>query len=402
MWPLTSARAWLLVAQLVVSVSLACAHARNPAPASAPPVVPNPTALAVYMPPWQLDVRRYLPAARTWQDLGQALSDGVEQVGRQHYPALTLLPDSQAPYGLLLSLSTAITREDKTLVVTTSYRVLDPGNSVLLNDKQVQRVGIRGQRVDLAVREGVALALNNIFHQLSRQLQPDPARFPAVAAAAGLDYRLLVDREKPLRLGTAIHLNDHGQLLSSQRLVHRCPYLEVMQQDQRWPVRVVAGSQLLDLTVLQLDGLQGPGLALRTDGPQLGENLTVLQHIRNGQAGDSAYLGRGHVSALDGPPGSIGLFQYNSAPVAENTGGPVLDENGQLIGMLAGFLNAGSLNRRGLLPANTSLATSSSLLASFLERSGIAYRSAPASVTDSPASAQQQALANTYQLLCYQ
>lgn len=401
MWPLPSARACLLAALFVVSASLAPAHART-APGSAPAITPNATALAVYIPPWQLEMRRYLPAARTWQDLGQALSDGVEQVGRQHYPALTLLPDSQAPYGLLLSLSTALTREDKTLVVTISYRVLDPDNTVLLTDKQVQRVSIRGQRVDLAVREGVALTLNNIFHHLSRQLRPDPARFPAVATAAGLDYSLLVDREKPLRLGTAIHLNDHGQLLSSQRLVHRCPYLEVMQQDQRWPVQVVAGSPLLDLTVLQLNGLQGPGLALRTDGPQLGENLTVLQHIHNGQAGDSAYLGRGHVSALDGPPGSIGLFQYNSVPVAENTGGPVLDENGQLIGMLAGSLNAGSLNRRGLLPANTSLATSSSLLVSFLERSGIAYRSAPATVTHSTPPAQQQAQANTYQLLCYQ
>ena len=87
----------------------------------------------------------------------------------------------------------------------------------------------------------------------------------------------------------------------------------------------------------------------------------------------------GIVSSLSGIRGDTRLLQITAPVQAGNSGGPLLDASGNVIGVVVSKLDAAWVAKvAGDVPQNVNFAIRSNVLASFLDANGVDYRSSQA------------------------
>jgi len=246
------------------------------------------------------------------------------------------------------------------------------------------------------------LVLQQVLADVQGKLKPDSSKFPATGSTAKVDLAPLVDHEKPLRTGTAFFVNKAGQLLTAAHVVRDCTLMEVHQDGVSFPVTAKSSSNLLDVAVLDSGKARSSALALRQGDIMLGEAITSVGYPLHGLLGDSANVTRGNISASKGIRGSMGLFQFSAPIQPGNSGGPIVSDNGELLGMAVSTLNAASLAERGLIPQNVNFALDARYVAMFLRRENVAFEAIRPQGAGSMQTANQAALSNTVQLNCYQ
>jgi S1-C subfamily serine protease len=85
----------------------------------------------------------------------------------------------------------------------------------------------------------------------------------------------------------------------------------------------------------------------------------------------------GTVSALAGPGNDSRLLQISAPVQPGNSGGPLLDEGGHVIGVVVSKLDALKVAEiTGDLPQNVNFAISGAVVRAFLEGQGVAYTTA--------------------------
>ena len=394
-----------VVPALAVAACLAhasAAHAANQA--KAPPIVANPTAIAVYVPPSALSARSYITATNLWIEPGKALADALDDVGKRYFPKLHVVPSTtEQRYALLADLAPKWTAEHGKMKLTVDYAVYGADGKKLLDGSHVQPVTVRGFNFNAAATAGSTLAVQHVMSQIQSRLKPDPARFPADGSTAKIDYAPLVDRAKPIRTGTAFFINKSGQLLTAAHVSRDCMLMEAHQDGTTFPVTAKASSALLDVAVLESGKTRDATLALRLGHEiVLGEALTSVGYPLAGLLGDSPNLTRGNVSASKGLRGSMGMFQFSAPIQPGNSGGPIVSDNGELLGMAVSTLNAASLAQLGHIPQNINFALDGRYVAMFLRRENVPFEAIQPQGTGSMQVANQAALSNTVQLNCYQ
>lgn len=82
----------------------------------------------------------------------------------------------------------------------------------------------------------------------------------------------------------------------------------------------------------------------------------------------------GNVSATAGPGDDPRLIQITAPVQPGNSGGPVVNQSGQLVGVVIGELDGRQLARQiGVMPQNVNFAIKASVVRDFLEASEIPY-----------------------------
>ncbi|GAA5082239.1 hypothetical protein GCM10025759_33510 [Lysobacter panacisoli] len=384
---------------LFASMILPAAHA---ATSKTIPVVSNPTPIAVYVPPSSLTARTYVPISNMWIEPGKAFADALDEVGKKYFPAMQLVPGAtDAPYALLVDMAPKWSRETGKPVLTVKYSVHGLDGKQLLFGSIDQT--IRGSNLNAGAATASGLAVQQIMYAIQTRLKPDATQFPANASTAKIDLTPYVDREKPLRTGTAFFVNKTGQLLTAAHVSRDCTLLEAHQDGTTFAVTSRAASDLLDIAVLDSGKPRGTAIALRQGNEiVLGESVTSVGFPLQGLLGDSPNVTRGNISASKGLRGSLGMFQFSAPIQPGNSGGPIVSDNGELLGMAVSTLNAVALAQLGQIPQNVNFALDATYVAKFLQREKVPFDVIRAQGAGSMQAANQAALTNTVQLNCYQ
>ena len=130
-----------------------------------------------------------------------------------------------------------------------------------------------------------------------------------------------------------------------------------------------------DLALLNA-AVPGPNVILRSQRVAIGESVAVVGYPLRGLL-SGFNMTMGHLSSLSGPGGNTSLLQ-TSAPVQQgNSGGPMLDSAGHLLGMVVSKLDAlKTAKLTGDIPQNVNFAINVNVLRSFLDASGVEYETA--------------------------
>jgi S1-C subfamily serine protease len=100
----------------------------------------------------------------------------------------------------------------------------------------------------------------------------------------------------------------------------------------------------------------------------LGNTVATVGFPNIGLQGFAPKLAKGEVAALSGPMDDPRYFQISVPLQPGNSGGALVDERGNVIGVVTAKLNARmALFASGMLPENVNYAVKSSFLLSFLE-----------------------------------
>lgn len=129
----------------------------------------------------------------------------------------------------------------------------------------------------------------------------------------------------------------------------------------------------LDLAVLTVPGLNGPVLAFRQE-PALrrGESVIAYGYPLTGLLSSDAKLTRGEVNSLRGLRDNPDQMQISAPVQPGNSGGPLLDMQGNVVGVIVSKLNAQAVaGRTGDIAQNINFAIHGERAAAFLRAAGV-------------------------------
>jgi S1-C subfamily serine protease len=159
-----------------------------------------------------------------------------------------------------------------------------------------------------------------------------------------------------------------------------------------------------DLALLRSTDMAGrTALPLRAGrGIRLADSVLVAGFPLTGIVSPDLNVTTGNVSALSGPDGNRALFQITAPVQSGNSGGPVLDQAGNLVGVVVSKLDAVFVaNLTGDLPQNVNFGISLGTLQTFLDANNVDYSSRPSTSDLSNASVAEAARSATFQVVCY-
>jgi S1-C subfamily serine protease len=203
--------------------------------------------------------------------------------------------------------------------------------------------------------------------------------------------------------GTGFAVSRQGHLLTNNHVAGQCTQVRVRPQGHEpITVTVVARDPSGDLALLQLPNEPEATVRFRDGhGIRAGETVVVVGFPLRGLLAAEATVTSGEVSAL------AGLRNDNrhltiSAPVQPgNSGGPLLDSSGNLVGIIVSKLNAQQVAQvTGDIPQNVNFAIKSSIARNFLEANGVDFDVAPSAETLPTADIADRARRFTYLVEC--
>ncbi len=174
--------------------------------------------------------------------------------------------------------------------------------------------------------------------------------------------------------GSGFFVTQAGHMLTNAHVVGDCTTIYVKGNDgQTGVAQVIAAEQNNDLALLRLERRTEMTAAFRTGRPtRAGESAVVFGFPLSQLLSSTGNVTTGVVTALAGPRDDPHQIQISAPVQPGNSGGPVLDASGHLIGVVVSKLNA----VRGDVSQNVNFAIKASTAANFLDAHGIAYRSA--------------------------
>lgn len=175
---------------------------------------------------------------------------------------------------------------------------------------------------------------------------------------------------RTLSTGTAFMLNDDGYLMTNEHVVGGCQRVKVGGRS----AQIVAESEQFDLALLLASALSGqPSLPLAPNPATLNENIVAagfpLQDVLGG-----LNVTQGSVTSMTGMRGD-GIHFQMSAPIQPgSSGGPVVDEFGNVVGVVVALLSPNMTDaERPTIPQNVNFAIRGEIAQLFLTQNNINF-----------------------------
>lgn len=191
-------------------------------------------------------------------------------------------------------------------------------------------------------------------------------------------------------------------LVTNQHVVAECRSIEVIAPDGRRNGAVVDADDQIDLALVRVSGLKGATARLRTPSNiRLGELVMVFGFPLAGSLSSSGNFTSGLISAVRGLRDAAGELQITAPVQPGNSGGPLMDASGLVIGVVQSKLDAlRSAIATGDIPQNINFAISLAVLTDFLVKNRVAFRTGAVSPTLDTARVAELAQSFTYRIEC--
>jgi S1-C subfamily serine protease len=136
--------------------------------------------------------------------------------------------------------------------------------------------------------------------------------------------------------------------------------IEIYVGDKMYPASLIRSDSNNDLAILKVTG-SFPALAFAPHrSAKMGQDVFTVGYPNPGLQGVSAKYTKGTISSLTGFKDDLRLYQVSVPIQPGNSGGPLLDENGNILGVVIAMLNAKkTFEISGSLPQNVNYAVKS-------------------------------------------
>jgi uncharacterized protein len=236
---------------------------------------------------------------------------------------------------------------------------------------------------------------------IARAWQPQPQATPAPPIATtkpepppGLNMR---------SSGTGFIINRQGEILTNYHVIDDCGALTSRHGDTEHHLTVVASDPPNDLALLKQDA-EAHTFATFRAAPRVrpGESVIVVGFPLRGLLALEANVTTGAVSALAGVKNDARFLQVTAPVQSGNSGGPLFDQSGHVIGVVSSKLNALRIAEAiGDMPQNVNFAIKASVAQTFLQGHAIDYHTAPSEQEQKSADVGEAARAFTLVVECW-
>jgi S1-C subfamily serine protease len=173
---------------------------------------------------------------------------------------------------------------------------------------------------------------------------------------------------RPESTGSGFFMTDDGYLITNQHVADEGAAVRVLTGNGAIPAKVVKVDRANDLALLKVEGKFAPLAITSSRGVRLGSTAATVGFPNVGLQGYSPKLAKGEIASLAGIQDDARHFQISVPVQPGNSGGALVDERGNVIGVVVAKLSQkAAIATTGTLAENVSYAVKSSYLLSFLE-----------------------------------
>jgi S1-C subfamily serine protease len=241
-----------------------------------------------------------------------------------------------------------------------------------------------GKEYDVKIKPYIQRFLANV----NNELRSTPAERPQQPQGVGRN-----------RYGTGFYVTAAGHLVTNHHVAGACSNV---QTSDGTSLKLIGSDKSADLALLQAIGkTPRVSASFRHTDAQIGEPIIVFGFPLPGILSTSGNLTTGAVSATSGIRNDPRRIQISAPIQPGNSGGPLLDQTGNIIGVVVTKLDAGKVAEAlGDIPQNVNFAIKGSEVVAFLARHKITSNagSAVRLPTEEVAAA---ALSFTVQIICH-
>jgi TPR repeat protein len=177
-----------------------------------------------------------------------------------------------------------------------------------------------------------------------------------------------IAQTRPVAFGTGFFITEDGYLVTNEHVVGNTTRVELFTAVGTVSAKVVKVDVANDLALLKAEGRFALLPIVASRAMRLGGTVATVGFPNIGLQGISPKLTKGEITSLAGAKDDPRYFQISVPVQPGNSGGALVDEHGNVVGVVAAKLDArAALDASGALPENVNYAVKSSLLLNFLE-----------------------------------
>ncbi len=220
-------------------------------------------------------------------------------------------------------------------------------------------VSIAESRLSPAQRaEGQRLAQEWEARHANREADQGAERHPEAAAAG----------DAPKTTGTGFLITRNGYLVTNHHVVEDCGKVRVQTAAGLLDAEVVRVDAASDLALLKVTGTFDALPVVSSRSARLGATVATVGFPNIGLQGFEPKLSKGDISSLAGIQDNVRYFQISVPVQPGNSGGALVDERGNVVGVVSAQLSQkAALESSGTLAQSVNYAVKSSYLLGFLE-----------------------------------
>lgn len=199
--------------------------------------------------------------------------------------------------------------------------------------------------------------------RLTREFKPRQAMQPDTTGSASP-----VAKSGPSGSGSGFFITAGGFLITNAHVVKGGSKFKLVTPSGLIPAIVVRVDEGNDIALLKAEGHFASLPVAASRAVRLGSTVATVGFPDIGLQGFSPKLAKGEIAAMSGVQDDPRYFQISVPVQPGNSGGALVDERGNVVGIVCAKLDAATaLNASGALPENVNYAVKSGFLLSFLE-----------------------------------
>lgn len=247
----------------------------------------------------------------------------------------------------------------------------DNGNSVVKDEVEGYKwyllAGAQGNEVAKKniplIERDLTAAQRAEGQRLAREWKP---RKPEPASSAV--QREGIAQSRPDSSGTGFFITEDGYFVTNQHVAGEGATVRLVTATGSIAAKVVKVDRANDLALLKAEGKFTALPVITSRGVRLGATTATVGFPNTGLQGFAPKLAKGEIASLAGAQDDARHFQISAPIQPGNSGGALVDERGNVIGVVVAKLSQrAALATSGALAENVNYAVKSSYLLSFLE-----------------------------------
>lgn len=179
--------------------------------------------------------------------------------------------------------------------------------------------------------------------------------------------------------GSGSIVSSSGHIVTAAHVIKGSSYLEVVTPTGTHPATVLSVDDANDVALLKVEQVFESHIPVgRSSAVRLGQTVATIGFPNIGIQGHSPKVTQGMISGENGVQNDIRMWQISVPIQPGNSGGPLLDEQGRLVGVVVASLSLRAIQITGSVPQNVNYAIKGAYLEPLLNFHKVALSEGPA------------------------
>ena len=183
------------------------------------------------------------------------------------------------------------------------------------------------------------------------------------------------DRTFKVASGTGFYVSNGGHVITNHHVIDGCKDIKVHSKGETLKTVKIADDRQNDLALLKVSQQPSHVFPISSEGPYPLQDIVVAGFPFGDRVSSSLKFTKGIVSSLSGIGNNYSEIQIDAAIQPGNSGGPIMDEYGNIIAVAVAKLDMKKiLKDYGVIPENTNFGIKASAVKNLLEGNAVSFK----------------------------